>query len=146
MTIEIVDRQRTPKVRARAVLAVARRVASAAPRSRADSAAIVLAGDRLVRRLNRAYRGKDRTTDVLSFPAASGPEEAGRPLGEIVISVPQAARQAGARGHSVEREVALLVLHGWLHLLGYDHEVDDGTMAALEARLARRLFPGRRRG
>jgi probable rRNA maturation factor len=61
-----------------------------------------------------------------------------------VISVPQAARQAGRAGHALARELRLLVLHGYLHLLGYDHEVDDGTMRRLEARLAKRLLEARR--
>jgi probable rRNA maturation factor len=66
-------------------------------------------------------------------------------LGEIVISVPQAARQAEAYGHSLARELRVLVIHGYLHLLGYDHEVDDGTMMRLQARLARALLPPARR-
>jgi probable rRNA maturation factor len=66
-------------------------------------------------------------------------------LGEIAISVPQAARQAEARGHSLPRELRVLVIHGYLHLLGYDHEVDDGSMMRLQARLVRRLLPAVRR-
>lgn len=93
-------------------------------------------GDREMRRLNRDYRGRDATTDVLSFPGERG--AAGARLGDIVVSVPEARRQAAARGHGTERELRVLVLHGLLHCLGHDHEVDGGEMARMEARLRRR--------
>ncbi len=103
-----------------------------------DGVTLLLAADAAVRRLNRRYRGKDRTTDVLSFPAG-GDLEPGRPhLGEIAISMPRAARQARRAGWRLEEEIALLVTHGYLHLLGYDHETDDGTMRRLEENLLRR--------
>jgi probable rRNA maturation factor len=86
-----------------------------------------------VRALNRRYRRKDRVTDVLSFPAA----EPGA-LGDVVIAMGVAARQARQAGHSVAVELRVLALHGLLHLLGYDHEHDDGRMARLERRLRRR--------
>jgi len=77
-----------------------------------------------MRTLNREYRGKNRTTDVLSFSMLEGPFAAVRPdlLGDIVISVPMAEKQARAAGHSLFREIELLLVHGLLHLLGYDHE------------------------
>ncbi len=87
-----------------------------------------------MRRLNRTYRGKDRSTDVLSFPTAEG-----KLLGDIVVSVPYAARRARGSRSQTSREVDRLLLHGYLHLLGYDHEKDDGQMDALEAKLRRRL-------
>jgi probable rRNA maturation factor len=102
--------------------------------------AVRFCGDRAMRQLNRDFRGKDSTTDVLSFPgdgavtAAAG--EAAH-LGDILISVPTARRQAAAAGHAVEKEIRVLVLHGVLHCLGYDHEVDDGAMERLERRLRR---------
>ncbi len=106
---------------------------------------VVLAGDGTLRRLNREFRGKDGTTDVLSFPAGEGRlPDGSHPLGEVVISVPQAARQAKAAGHALTREIRLLLIHGYLHLLGYDHEVDDGTMMRLQRRLARTLLNTRR--
>ena len=106
----------------------------------------MLAGDATVRRLNRAFRKKDKTTDVLSFPESGrSPPDGARPLGEIVISVPQAARQANAAGHSLATELRVLVIHGYLHLLGYDHEVDEGKMMRLQARLASALLPATRR-
>lgn len=91
--------------------------------------------DREIRQLNRVYRGKDSPTDVLSFPGEASPD--GRHLGDVVISVPTARRQALTASHSVERELQVLMLHGLLHCLGYDHEVDNGEMEALEHRLRR---------
>lgn len=97
---------------------------------------LVLAGDRLLRRLNRDYRGKDRPTDVLSFPGDGG--EAG--LGDVVISVETAGRNARGLGRTLGQELDVLALHGFLHVLGYDHETDDGRMDRLEGRLRRRLL------
>jgi len=90
-----------------------------------------------MRALNRDYREKDRSTDVLAFPAAPGPG-AGL-LGDIVVSIPYARRQARLRGETAGREVDRLLVHGFLHLLGYDHETDEGEMDALEGRLRGRL-------
>ena len=94
---------------------------------------IALASDQRVRSLNRRYLGKDRSTDVLSFPA----DEPGI-LGDVVIALGVAARQARAAGHPLATELRVLALHGLLHLLGYDHEDDDGRMARVEARLRRK--------
>jgi probable rRNA maturation factor len=82
--------------------------------------------------VNRRYRDKDKTTDVLSFPGDGGH------LGDILISVPVARRQAGEAGHDVERELKVLLLHGVLHCMGYDHETDEGEMERLERRLRRK--------
>ena len=100
--------------------------------------ALVLAGDRLVHRLNRQYRGKDRPTDVLSFPG-DGAEGS---LGDIVISLDTAARNARGLGRTLPQELDVLALHGFLHVLGHDHETDDGTMDRIERRLRRRLLGG----
>lgn len=100
--------------------------------------ALRLVGDRTMGRLNRDFRGRTGTTDVLSFPGAASPE--GAHLGDIVISVPRASRQAGERGHAVAREIRLLALHGVLHCLGHDHETDRGEMERLERRLRRRFL------
>jgi probable rRNA maturation factor len=97
---------------------------------------LVLGGDRLLRRLNRDYRGKDRPTDVLSFPGDGG--EAG--LGDVVISVETAGKNARRLGRSLLQELDVLALHGLLHVLGHDHETDDGTMDRLERRLRTRLL------
>ena len=106
----------------------------------ADSVGVRFAGDRTVRRLNRDFRDKDKATDVLSFPGEESPE--GRHLGDIVISIPTAERQAEERGATLEDEVKLLLLHGVLHCLGYDHETDRGEMERLERRLRRRWLRG----
>ncbi len=90
---------------------------------------IVLTDDSQLHELNLEYLGVDAPTDVLSFPASESDPETGIPyLGDILISIPRAAEQAQAAGHSVEAEVQLLVVHGTLHLLGHDHaEVEEKT-------------------
>jgi probable rRNA maturation factor len=97
---------------------------------------VYFCGDRRMAGLNRRWRRRNRPTDVLAFPAG---EADALFLGDIVISVPYATRQARRRGESPSREMDRLLLHGYLHLLGYDHETDQGEMEALEARLRRRL-------
>lgn len=109
-------------------------VAAVAPE--ADSFTVRFTGDREVRRINQTFRGKDSTTDVLSFPGEETPE--GRHLGDVLISVPAARRQAARARHSADRELRILLLHGVLHCLGHDHETDDGTMERLERKLRRR--------
>lgn len=94
---------------------------------------IALVSDRRMRALNRQFRGKDYATDVLSFPS----DDRGF-LGDIVIATGVAARQAREAGHPLRTELRVLSLHGLLHLLGYDHEADDGKMARVEARLRRK--------
>ncbi len=132
----------------------------------AGSFAVRFCGDRAMRATNRDYRGFDKTTDVLSFagdlppsgdasrfgkpplpppsrPAFPGfpaiPGFAGDHLGDLLIAVPTAARQAAELGHTLDVELRVLLLHGILHCLGYDHEVDDGTMNRVEAELRRRF-------
>jgi len=111
-----------------------RRVAPA--RARDATINIALVTDRDIRRLNREFRGKDRTTDVLSFPAVSLQPPA--LLGDVAIARGVAKRQARAAGHSEATEWRVLALHGLLHLLGYDHESDDGRMQRLERKLRRK--------
>jgi len=98
---------------------------------------VLLAGDRTLRRLNREFRGKDKATDVLSFPAAE--EIADEYAGDLAISLDTARRQAKSHGHTLRDEVRVLLLHGLLHLDGMDHETDNGEMAAKEAELRTRL-------
>jgi probable rRNA maturation factor len=89
---------------------------------------LVITNDETVKDLNRKYRGKDKTTDVLSFPLIEeddtfvSPPGAEVHLGEVIISCPQAIRQAEKAGHALEKELALLIVHGVLHVLGYDHQ------------------------
>ena len=130
-SVVMVDRQRKHAVRKREI----RRVLEGAARSLKVNGelALVFAGDTLLRRLNRDYRFKDKPTDVLSFPSPDRNEA----LGDVVISVETARRNAGVLGRSLDRELEILALHGLLHVLGYDHETDDGEMEALEKRLRR---------
>lgn len=104
---------------------------------------VLLTGDREIRRLNRAFRKKDQATDVLSFPApADGADGHGRMAGDLAISVETAARQAEEQGETLGAELQILALHGLLHLAGFDHETDSGTMARKEAALRRRFGLG----
>jgi probable rRNA maturation factor len=105
------------------------------------SVTIVFVSDRLMSELNLHWRDKSGTTDVLSFPAEQAEfEMAGGPtLGDIVISVERAVKQARENSWSVENEIAQLILHGLLHLCGYDHETDNGEMNRLEIKLRKRL-------
>lgn len=99
---------------------------------------IALVDDDAMTELNKRFRHKAKTTDVLTFPADDSynePSAKGRPLGDIVISLDQARRQASDEKHSLATEVRYLVLHGILHALGYDHETDKGEMNALEVEL-----------
>lgn len=83
---------------------------------------LALTGDSRIQALNRDFLGIDAPTDVLSFPADEPDPETGRRyLGDVIISLPRATEQAGERGHPVEEEIQLLVVHGILHLLGHDH-------------------------
>ena len=91
--------------------------------------------------LNRMWRHKRGTTDVLSFPAEQNEFESveGSRLGDVVISVEQAARQAKDNRMSLDDEIAQLILHGMIHLCGYDHATDNGEMNRLELRLRKKL-------
>jgi probable rRNA maturation factor len=120
-----------------------RRVAAAAG-SKADEVTIVLTGDEEIRELNQRYRGEDRPTDVLSFPGEPGPDQRWS-QGDIVISVERARRQAGQRHHPLEAELRYLLIHGFLHLMGHDHESDSGEMEGEERRLRSLLITGTRR-
>jgi probable rRNA maturation factor len=102
----------------------------------AGQVSVLLASDEAIRALNRKYRRKDKATDVLSFPAA---EMAEGVAGDLVISLETALVQAEERGHTLEMEIKTLLLHGLLHLAGYDHETDNGAMHRKEAGLRREL-------
>jgi len=98
---------------------------------------VLLTTDAAIRKLNREFRHKDKATDVLSFPAEGiGSEEI---AGDLAISVPTALRQAVELSHSLSTELKVLILHGLLHLAGYDHEADEGKMARRERLLRQRL-------
>ncbi|HZY61648.1 MAG TPA: rRNA maturation RNase YbeY [Edaphobacter sp.] len=97
---------------------------------------VLLTDDGSLKRLNRTFRGKNKPTDVLSFPAAENP---GGHAGDLAISLDTAARQAAVYGHSLRDEVRILILRGLLHLSGMDHETDNGEMAAREYALRGKL-------
>ena len=126
----LVADERGRRVTANGLASWLRRVAPARARG---TVSLAIVSDRRVRSLNRAYRRKNYATDVLSFPANEH-----RFLGDIVIARGVARRQAREAGHSEATELRVLALHGLLHLLGYDHERDDGRMARVERRLRRK--------
>ncbi len=97
---------------------------------------VLLTSDAELKRLNHTFRGKNKATDVLSFPAFGRQTEL---AGDLAISLDTAARQAAAFGHSLRDEVRILLLHGLLHLSGLDHETDDGEMRAREDKLRQEL-------
>jgi probable rRNA maturation factor len=98
---------------------------------------VLLTTDACLRKLNRQFRGKDKSTDVLSFPAEGiGAEQI---AGDLAISVPTAQKQAVEQGHSLATEIKVLILHGLLHLAGHDHESDAGKMARREGQLRAKL-------
>ncbi len=105
---------------------------------------VLLTNDRTIRRFNRRYRSHDGATDVLSFPAdrPSSPNLGfeGNYLGDIIISVERARRQAVEKKHSLEQELRVLLIHGLLHLMGHDHERDHGQMRRKELRLQKELL------
>jgi probable rRNA maturation factor len=98
---------------------------------------VLITGNPSMRRLNSSFRGKNRPTDVLSFPAAAA--SANGFVGDIAISLDIAEANARRLGHSVADEIRILILHGMLHLAGYDHENDEGEMAKKEIVLRRRF-------
>jgi probable rRNA maturation factor len=149
LDVAVIDRSRRSPLNAPQVGRLLRRagvILGAPP----GEVAVLFTRDEEIRRLNRRFRARDEATDVLAFPDGRGPAAENRRIGDIVISVPAAGRQARAAGRTIEAEVRTLLIHGFLHLLGYDHEVDGGEMAALERDLARRLSgpprPARRPG
>jgi probable rRNA maturation factor len=114
---------------------------------------LVFTDSETVKQLNRDYRGVDEPTDVLAFymlPQKGSDDSFALPpdgvtrLGEVIISYPQAAEQAKEQGHSLESELALLIIHGILHLLGYDHEKpeEESKMREMERKLLERCLPG----
>lgn len=133
--IEAVNRQRKTRIDTKVWESFAEKAAAAIGKSGA-TATIAFVSDKAIRRLNHQFRNVDKATDVLSFPAG---EQDKLNLGDIAISVETAARQAKENGLTFDEEVAQLVLHGLLHLSGYDHETDNGEMNRLELRLRKKL-------
>lgn len=97
---------------------------------------ILLCDDIRIKGLNKSFRGKSKATDVLSFPAGENAEGI---VGDLAVSVATAARQAAEQGHTLEQELRILILHGMLHLAGFDHEADTGQMRHRETELRVKL-------
>ena len=152
MATEVVNRQRRIRIDRRRIAELADQTLQAVGCSGA-AITVAFVRDAVIRRLNRDYRGRDISTDVLSFQAVedSAPAdglslegqvegEPGGYLGDVVISADTAIAQAQVSRYSFEREVSELVIHGVLHLCGYDHETDHGEMNRIELKLRRRLL------
>ncbi len=131
--VEVVNRQRGKKIDTEAWSTFAAKALDAIGNAE-SSATIAFVSDKNIRKLNQQFRNVDKATDVLSFPAE---EETN--LGDIAISVETAAAQAKENGLTFDSEIAQLILHGLLHLSGYDHETDNGEMNKLELRLRKKL-------
>jgi probable rRNA maturation factor len=138
--VEIVNRQRQTKLSAKHWREFGELALQALDKDE-ENATIVFVSDSAIKVLNRRFRGKNQSTDVLSFKNAEEPFEIGHAtqLGEVIISVPRAAAQAKENGLSFADEIRQLILHGLLHLCGYDHETDHGEMNRQELRLRKRL-------
>ena len=158
MKIDItVDREYKKSVSVLWLRSLARQILVAQCAEAGSEMGIYITGQEKMRELNRVYRGKDKTTDVLSFSfyvkEAAGsaetdvefpiPEEGALHLGELVISLPQAELQAAELGHPVKSELARLLIHGIMHLLGFDHEIDSDAeiMEAREEEIMKLLEP-----
>jgi len=144
VAIEVLNRQRLAFIDASRLSNVADATLIALGRQ-TDSLAVEVIRDRRIKQLNRRYRQIDRATDVLSFPSDKSAEtfahsEAFRHVGDIAISIDTAIRQAQTAGHSLQRELEELLIHGVLHLCGYDHETDRGQMNRLELKLRKKLL------
>ena len=136
----IVNLQRTIKLESSAYNEFAAVVAAGAEEVSGRSFSIAFVSDRRMTELNKFFRGKNTTTDVLSFPSEREEfEPDDQNLGDIVISAEQAQKQAMENGLTLELEIKQLILHGVLHLCGYDHETDDGEMNARELELREAL-------
>ncbi len=107
---------------------------------RAGEVGVLVCDDATIRSLNRHFRGRDRPTDVLSFPGGFDQQDGPPYLGDIAVSMESAARQAAGAGIALEAELKTLLLHGILHLAGFDHESDNGEMDRLEATLRREFL------
>lgn len=131
--IEVVNRQRKITINRQIYKKFVENLLSQTAEIRNRFFTVAFVSDKKMRQLNRRFRGKDKTTDVLSFPFQSDKfNRDENNLGEIIISAEQAAKQAEENHVDFETEIKQLILHGVLHLRGYDHETDQGEMNAIE--------------
>jgi probable rRNA maturation factor len=137
--IEVVNRQRHRKIDPKPWQDFAAKALQAIGHGQRE-ATIAFVSNNAMRSLNKRYRGLDRTTDVLSFPQEiTDQKDLPSNLGDIAVSIEQADTQARQNGLELDEEIAQLILHGLLHLCGYDHETDNGEMNRLELRLRKKL-------
>ncbi len=138
--VEIVNNQRKIKINPKLFKCFVERAVRQIPETNKNIVVIAFVSDRKMRFLNMNFRGKNSTTDVLSFPfEAEEFENSERILGDIFISLEQAERQAAENNLDIDTEIKQLILHGILHLCGFDHETDNGEMNALELELRDKL-------
>jgi probable rRNA maturation factor len=136
----VVNLQRKVKLDLEPIKEFSERLRKLYPDVKEKDFSVAFVSDRRMKELNSFFRGKSATTDVLSFPhEADEFDPDASNLGDIVISVEQAERQAQENGLTLDGEIRQLILHGVLHLSGYDHETDDGEMNKIELRLRRKL-------
>jgi len=141
-SIEVVIASARWRQAPRAATVVRRAIGAGAPaRARSAELSVILTSDRAIRTLNRRWRGRDKSTNVLSFPAPTAARGTPRHLGDIVLAYETVAREARAEGKPLDHHIAHLALHGFLHLLGYDHESHGQaeTMERRERRILARL-------
>ena len=136
--IEVVNRQRKVRIDPERWLSFSEKALSAIWK-KSGHATIAFVSDRQIKELNRRFRGIDKATDVLSFPARDETSGETTNLGDIAISLERAGIQAKQNKLTLDEEIAQLILHGLLHLCGYDHETDKGEMNRLELRLRGQL-------
>ena len=138
--IEVINNQRKIKIIRQIFQEFAESLISQIPEIENKPFTVAFVSDRKMRELNSQFRGKNKTTDVLSFPFEADEFETGENnLGDIVISAEQAEKQAKENNLDLETEIKQLILHGVLHLCGYDHETDSGEMNARELELRDKL-------
>lgn len=142
--IDVINLQRKVKLDTKQFRDFVQSISSSVEEASGRTFSVAFISDDRMRKLNSTFRGKESTTDVLSFPNETEeferPPEGGTPsLGDVVISAEQAARQAKENKLSLENEIKQLILHGVLHLCGYDHETDNGEMNAREHELRESL-------
>ena len=146
VTVDVARRGLARKVPVRGLGATARRILRLLELTDCELS-VALVGDEEIRRLNADYRSRDEPTDVLSFPMEQPPPSGPRLIGDVVISVEKAVRQARRRRRSLDDELEVLLIHGILHNLGYDHErsaEDERAMRAMEKRLRGKLKAGKK--
>ena len=138
--IDVVNLQRKINIDNSAIRSFTETLSTSVPDAAGRVFSVAFVNDGRMKQLNELFRGKSTTTDVLSFPYESDEFDPVKDnLGDIVISAEQAAKQAAENGLSLEAEIKQLILHGVLHLCGYDHETDNGEMNARELELRDRL-------